>query len=153
MRRSSSCTATAYKTSRDAYIYNFSRDACAANARAMVDDYLGALRELTTDGANARNLDDIVTRHASHVRWDRELKNNLRRRKEVSYSAGNLWTTQYRPFTKQHCYVDYVLVNNKYQMDSIFPAADTENLAICVPGIGSTKPFSALVVDTMPDLN
>ena len=60
-------------TSRDAYIYNFSRDACAANARAMVDDYLGALRELTTDGANARNLDDIVTRHASHVRWDREI--------------------------------------------------------------------------------
>ena len=141
-----------YKTSRDAYIYNFSSDACASNARAMVDDYLGALRELTTDGANARNLDEIVTRHASHVRWDRELKNNLRRRKEVSYSADNLWTTQYRPFTKQHCYVDYVLVNNKYQMDSIFPAADTENLAIYVPGVGSTKPFSALVVDTMPDL-
>ncbi len=24
--------------------------------------------------------------------------------------------------------------------------------AICVPGVGSTKPFSALIVDTMPDL-
>ena len=139
-------------TSRDAYIYNFSHDACAANARAMVGDYLGALRELTTDGADARNLDEIVTRHALHVRWDRELKNNLRRRKEVSYSADNLWTTQYRPFVKQHCYVDYVLVNNKYQQDSIFPEADSENRAICVPGVGSTKPFSVLVVDTMPDI-
>ena len=142
-----------YKTSRDAYIYNFSREACAANASAMVDDYLSALRELTTDGADARNLDEIVTRHALHVRWDRELKNNLRRRKEVSYSADNLWTTQYRPFVKQHCYVDYVLVNNKYQMDSIFPEADSENRAICVPGVGSSKPFSALVADTLPDLN
>ena len=143
-----------YKTSRDTYIYNFSREACAANARAMVGDYLGALRELTADGADARNLlDEIVTRHALHVRWDRELKNNLRRRKEVSYSADNLWTTQYRPFVKQHCYVDYVLVNNKYQMDSIFPEADSDNRAICVPGVGSTKPFSALVVDTMPDLH
>ena len=37
-------------------------------------------------------------------------------------------------------------------MDSIFPASDSENRVICVPGIGSTKPFSALVVDTMPDL-
>ena len=140
-------------TSRDAYIYNFSRDACASNARAMVDDYLGARRELTADGAAARNLDEIVTRHASNVRWDTELKNNLRQRKTVSYSADNLRTTQYRPFTKQHCYVDYVLVNRKYQLDSIFPAADTDNLAICVPGVGSTKPFSALVADTMPDLH
>ena len=31
-----------YKTSRDAFIYNFSRDACAENARKMVGDYLGA---------------------------------------------------------------------------------------------------------------
>ena len=38
-------------------------------------------------------------------------------------------------------------------MDSIFAVADTENRAICVPGISSAKPFSALMVDTMPDLN
>ena len=141
-----------YKTSRDTYIYNFSREACVANARAMVGDYLGALRELKAGGTEALDLDEIISRHALHVRWDRELKNNLRRRKEVSYSAENLWTTQYRPFVKQHSYVDYVLVNNKYQMDSIFPEADSDNRAICVPGVGSTKPFSALVVDTMPDL-
>ena len=46
----------------------------------------------------------------------------------------NIWMTQYRPFVKQYCYVDYVLVNNKYQMDRIFPAIDTENRAICVTG-------------------
>ena len=33
-----------YKTGRDAYIYNFSRHACAENARKMVGDYMGALR-------------------------------------------------------------------------------------------------------------
>ena len=31
-----------YKTGKDAYLYNFSRDACTKNARKMVDDYLGA---------------------------------------------------------------------------------------------------------------
>ena len=98
------------------------------------------------------NIDAIVKQHSSHVRWDRELKNNLRRRKQVTFSADNIWMTQYRPFVKQHCYVDYLLVSNKYRQDSIFPADDSENRAICVPGIGSTKPFSTLVVDTMPDL-
>ena len=119
----------------------------------MVEDYLGALQELKESRAEALDLEEIVSRHSSNVRWDRELKNNLRRQKEVFYSADNIWTTQYRPFVKQRCYADYTLANNKYQMDSIFPAAESDNRAICIPGVGSTRPFSALVVDTMPDLH
>ena len=141
-----------YATSRDAYIYNFSREACAKNARGVVDDYLEALRDLKENDDSDVTVEQITKRHSSGVRWDRELKNNLRRGRAVTYSRDNIWTTQYRPFVKQHCYVDYTLVNNKYQQDSIFPADDTENRAICVPGVGSTKPFSALIVDTMPDL-
>ena len=95
----------------------------------------------------------VTSQHSTDLRWDRELKNNLRRGKKIRFSRRKVWTTQYRPFTKQHCYVEYVLVNNKYQMDSIFPTADAANRAICVPGIGSTNPFSALMVDAMPDLH
>ncbi|MCY4353233.1 MAG: DEAD/DEAH box helicase family protein [Truepera sp.] len=140
-------------TSRDAYIYNFSRDACAENARKMVADYLGALKELKASRDPNPDVEAISRRHSTNVRWDQALEDNLRRRKTVVYSADNIWSTQYRPFVKQHCYVDYVLVNRKYQLDRIFPATDSENRAICVPGIGSTRPFSALMVDTMPNLH
>ena len=108
-----------YKTSRDAYIYNFSRDACAENARKMVGDYMGAMQ--VREDRPEYSVDDAVQEHSQHVRWDRELKNNLRRQRTVAYSANNVWMTQYRPFVKQHCYVEYTLVNNKYQQDSIFP--------------------------------
>ena len=138
-------------TSRDAYIYNFSRDACTTNAYAMVGDYQGAM--LVREEHADYTIDQATGRYSSNLRWDRELKNNLRRSKGVVYSPDNVRTTQYRPFVKQRCYVDYVLVNNKYQMDRIFPAANSDNRAICVPGVGSTKPFSALIVDTMPDLH
>ena len=37
-------------------------------------------------------------------------------------------------------------------MDRIFPNSSVKNLAICVPGVGSTRPFSTLMADTMPDL-
>ena len=140
-----------YKTGRDVYVYNFSREVCASNAHAMVDDYQDAMqvREEHPD----YTVDDVANLHSSNVRWDQALKDNLERRKKVAYSPDKVWTTQYRPFVKQHCYVEYVLTQRKYKMDSIFPAADSENRAICVPGVGSTKPFSALVVDTMPDLH
>ena len=142
-----------YKTGRDVYVYSFSRDACAENARKMVDDYLGALRELEDSKSPDLTVDEIARRHSSNLRWDRELKNNLRRRKALAYASDKVWTTQSRPFVKQHCYVEYMLAQMKYQMDRIFPNSASENRAICVPGVGSTKPFSALVVDTMPDLN
>ena len=138
-------------TSRDAYLYNFSRDACAENARLVTKDYLGAMR--VAEENPKYDVDEVMQLHSSNVRWDRELKNNLRRRKGVTFSAGNVQMTQYRPFVKQYCYVDYVLMNNKYQMDSIFPTLGGENRAICVPGVGSTRPFSALMVDKMPDLH
>ena len=138
-------------TSRDAYIYNYSLDACATNARGVVDDYMDAMH--IREEHPEYTVDDAVGRFSSNVRWDQTLKDNLERRKAVKYSSNSIWTTQYRPFVKQHCYVDYVLVNRKYQMDSIFPEPDSENRAICVPGVGSTKPFSVLMVDSMPDLH
>ena len=54
-----------YKTGRDAYVYNFSRDACATNARAMVGDYLGALRELKKGKNPSSAVDDILRRYSS----------------------------------------------------------------------------------------
>ena len=139
-------------TSRDAYLYNFSRDACADNARRVVENYRNALRDWTQAEAEPADVDAIAERHSSHVRWDAQLKDNLGREKQVTFSGDNIWTIQYRPFVKQRCYVDYVLVNRKYQQDAIYPADDSENRAICVPGVGSVKPFSALIVDCMPDL-
>ena len=140
-----------YKTSRDAYTYNFSRKSCAANARAMVRDYMGAvvLRERRPD----YSVDAASEEHSSSVRWDRELKNNLRRGKRTSFSTDRICRTQYRPFVRSHCYIDYVLANNKYQQDRLFPIGNYPNRAICVSGVGSTKGFSALVVDRMPDLH
>ncbi len=38
-----------YKTSRDAYVYNFSREACAENAERMTQAYLDALSEMQTN--------------------------------------------------------------------------------------------------------
>ena len=139
-----------YKTGRDAYLYNFSRESCAENARRAGEDYMSAMQ--VAEERPEYRLDETVRLHSANIRWDRELKNNLKRRREITYSTERVLETQYRPFVKQYCYVEYIFVSNKYQMDSIFPMPDGENRAICVPGVGSTKPFSVLVTDSMPDL-
>ena len=73
-----------YKTGRDAYLYNFSRDACADNAHRVIEGYGNALQDWTLSPHSDESLDAIVERYSSHVRWDRELRNNLRRQRRCT---------------------------------------------------------------------
>ena len=140
-----------YKTGRDAYLYSFSRAACAENARKMVGDYQDASE--VREEYPAYTVDDPANRHSSRMRRDQALKDEPDRDRRAGYSQDKIWKVQYRPFVKQHCYVDYALAQRKYQQDSIFPSPDTDNRAICVPATGSRRPFAALLVDAMPDLH
>ena len=106
-------------TGRDAYIYNFSRDACAENAERITQSYLNALQELEDNPELI--VEEVVRRHTSGIKWDRELRNNLRRRKPVQFNDDYLRKVAYRPFVATNCYADYVFIQMKYQMDRIFP--------------------------------
>ena len=142
-----------YYTGRDAYIYNFSRHECAINALGMVESYLGALKVLEDrPNYNVNNVNDATRVHSSKVRWDQTLMNKLSAKVQTTFSRANIRRTAYRPFIAVNCYADQVFAKRPAPSKWMFPDQSRENRAICVPGIGSTKLFSALVVDTMPDL-
>ena len=132
---------------------NFSRDACAENAREMVGDYTTALREWeTSKGGASGGVDGVARRHSANIRWDGKLKDSLRRKTGAAFSDAHIRRVAYRPFVAAWCYADNTFAQRAAQTGALFPDGTGENRAICVPGIGSTKPFSALMVDTMPDL-
>ena len=140
---------TGYLTGRDAYIYNFSRDACARNAQQMTLDYLSALSELEVDPSLTE--DGVADRNVGNIKWDRELKNNLRRRKKSDFGEKYIRKAAYRPFIATNCYADYTFAQVKAQQDRIFPDSLSKNWVICVPNKGSKNPFSALITNLMPD--
>ena len=137
-------------TGRDAYIYNFSRDVCAENAERMTQDYLAALSEL--DEGLELTVNEVIQRHDLNIKWNRELENNLKRKKRTEFMDGYIRKTAYRPFIATNCYADYTFSQMKYQVDRIFPDIFSENHVICATSVGSKKPFSALITDTLPDL-
>ena len=139
-----------YKTGRDSYVYNFSLNACAQNARKMVDDYQGAM--LIREAHPEYTVDDAASHYSSNVHWDAKLKGLNQRRILTKFSRGYIREVSYRPYVKQYLYADETFAQRPGLTRDIFPEADTENRAICATGVGSTKPFSALIVDTMPDL-
>ncbi len=148
-----------YYTGKDPYLYNFSRTACAKNACKAVADYLGALEELKASDPKSPTSDRtpdveaIARRHSSNLRWDSTLKSRLRQRTSTEFSDEFIQEAIYRPFVKQYLYADNTLAKRPGLSRDIFSHKTSENRAICVPGIGSVKPFSALMVDAMPDLH
>ena len=99
------------------------------------------------------SVDDVAGHHAKNIKWEDNLKNNLKRRKKTQFEKDYIRKVLYRPFIATNCYADYTFVARKYQMDRIFPNSLSENRIICVPGIGTKKPFSVIMTDMMADLN
>ena len=138
-------------TNRDAYIYNFALETCGKNAERMTEDYLNALRE--REDNPELTVDEAAILHASNLKWDGNLKDNLKRRKRPQFDNAYIRTVVYRPFVAINSYAEYTFVARKYQMDRIFPDGSSQNRVICVPGKGLKNLYSVIMVDTMSDLN
>ena len=137
-------------TGKDIYIYNFARDVCAQNALQMTQSYLNSLQELENNPQ--LTVEEVIRRYTLGMKWDGEVKGQLRQKKRTQFDNNYIRKVVYRPFVAMHCYADYTFTQRKYQLDRIFPESSSENRVICVPGIGSKKAFSTLITDTMPDL-
>ncbi len=138
-------------TGKDAYVYNFSRDTLAKNALQMTQDYLSALREFSENPQ--RTADQVAGHYTKNVKWNKELKDNLKKKTETAFDAKYIRRCMYRPFIATHFYADYTFITRKGLIDRMFPEDSSENRVICVPGKGWKTHFSVLITDVMADLN
>ena len=138
-------------TNRDAYIYNFSRDACAEKAQLMTRDYLTVVSDLEEN--HGLTVEEVTHCYSLNIKLDDTLRNRLKQKKKTEFDDGYIRRVAYRPFIATNCYADYTFITRKGQMDKIFPDSSSENRVICVPGKGLKSPFSVLITDTITDLN
>ena len=137
-------------TGRDGWVYNFDHGMVEANMAEMIGVYNDELHRLTGKQLNVKNIDQHIELNEKKIKWSRELKSNLIKRKDAVFSPAKVKLSSYRPFTKKHLYYCKMFNAMHYQTAKILsiPA----NLWLCITGIGA-KEFSALIVDAIPDLN
>ncbi len=147
------------KTHRDAWVYNFSKATLTENMQKTITFYNTAVeryqkfcKEYQEAGKSKPDLDEVINYDSTQLHLDREITNDLLKEKYGRYNDDNIREGIYRPFTKQHFYFCKQFNCMIYQQHRIFPNPDSDNLVICVSGIGSSKDFSALMVDTVPDI-
>ena len=142
------------KTNRDAWAYNFNRNALAKNMSGMIDTYNEQVLKWERQAVRDTNIDDFVISDAAKISWSETLKRNLQRGKTADFSEEKVRTSLYRPFTKSNLYFDRMMTERVYVFPSIFPTPEreAENRVICVGGYGR-KEFAVLMSKFIPDLN
>ncbi|MBY4598934.1 DEAD/DEAH box helicase family protein [bacterium BD-1] len=139
-------------THRDAWTYNFSQSKLATNLARCVDFYNSELRRYDAEG-NGAAVDGFVDRNKSKIKWTSDLLIALKKRRELVLDEGDLRVALYRPFQKQWAYFNKDLSWTRHLMPSLFPRSDSENLLICVTGVGARTGFSVLITDHVPELH
>ena len=140
-------------TCRDAWVYNFSRNALTDNVESLIETYNEQVFKWERRENRDAKVDDYVLYDDTKISWSRDLKAKLKRGITTEYVEHKVRTSVYRPFTKSNLYFDRVLNDVVYVFPSIFPTpeTETENQVIWLK-VGSEWSMFGLMVNQIPDL-
>lgn len=127
------------KTNRDDWVYDFDKEKLEEKIKRFIETYNSDVDRWRRRGNNAVTIDDFVTYDDSKIKWSRDLKLDLHREHYVIYNKEKVRISLYRPFCKKYLFFDRLLNERVYLLFQIFPASatETENVMICVTGIGA----------------
>lgn len=142
-------------TNRDAWVYNFSKDAVSQNMKRMIDFYNEQSDSFQTEKQknNKLEIENFIDANPQKISWTVNLKRDLEKGRHHSFDKNSMEKGMYRPFTKQNLYFDKPFIERPGLSSVLLPTKYTENLIISLTGAGASKPFSTLIGNTIPNLD
>lgn len=140
-------------TNRDTWVYSFDSEQLGNQAKMLQCSYNDALSAIPS-GVSAK---DFLASNAEHTnprknKWSSSLVASLQRRESLK-GNGNIVSSLYRPFCKQHVFYDEDFNHRQFRLKSLFPSRAQQNLGfVCVNPGESIKP-ATLATNLIPDLH
>ena len=140
-------------TCRDAWAYNFNRNALSGNMSRTIQTYNEEIDRWQRREKRGTNVDDFVSYNEKKISWSRDLKLDLKRGKRAEYTEHKVRDSLRRPFTKTHLFFDRILNEEVYVFPSFFPVVETEseNRVIIVSDHGFRSGFNTLMTNLIPE--
>ncbi len=131
----------AVATGRDVWVYGSSKKSLQANMSNMIDSYNKLVLNHSVE----------IDKDPTKISWTVNLLKDFDKKKEHIVS-NDLRITLYRPFFKQHFLFDTNFVERGgVSMKYAYPIENLNNLNVCVSGVGSSKGFSCIITNSLPD--
>ena len=134
-------------TNRDAWVYGYSKKKVENNMKSMIDFYNEQCSKLVSGEISEVETDD------TKISWTRALKNNAIKNVRFTFDEATFVESSYRPFSKMSLYYHRPFIESAGLWNRLFPTKEHKNLVISLSGIGGNKPFTSIIVDTIPSLD
>jgi predicted helicase len=142
------------QSNRDPWVYNYSTKYLLQNIETFIAFYNNQVEDFVKRRKIDPNLaiNDFVANDEKQIKWTSSLLSHLQRGNKTEFLKDATRIALYRPFTKQILYQGDKLIHRMGKSESMFPTVQHENFVITIPGIGSSKDFSVLITNNIPDV-
>lgn len=127
-------------TNRDAWVYNYSKEALSRNVKKTIDFF------------NSCVTANEMANDSKSITWTRGIKARFDKRQLSGFVSEKVSDSMYRPFSVQRLYFDRVWDEMIGLSPKLFPSAKYRNKVICVSGVGSNN-LSVMITDKVPCLD
>lgn len=135
-------------TSRDSWVYSYSKVNLEKNMRETIDFYNKEVEKILNTRKKDKNkaIEDIIDTNPVNISWSADLKKKANSYKFDEFYKSDIVISLYRPFTKQYLYFNKFW-NERYSRQDKFKAS----LSIGTIGIGGNKEFSITILKEIGD--
>lgn len=137
-------------TSRDYWVYGFSRERVIKNAETMVSNYNNEIQRLSETGESG-NV-ELVNTNPTYINWSRGLKKKFAKSQTICLDRKKVVLSQYRPFCKKWLYYENDIIEMPGRYHS-FNTNSNEFKYIHTLGLGSKRDFSVIVGNHIPNFH
>jgi predicted helicase len=148
------------ESGRDAWVYSYSKAQLNEQIESMVDFYNGQVsafrKHCLASGISKSSTSDaekFIDRDSQKISWTASLISKVAQGVEVAYEADHVVLGNYRPFNHQFVYFGPDLIHRPGKLRQIYPTPRHSNVGFYNVGNGSAVPFSALMLNSIPDLH
>jgi predicted helicase len=140
-------------TSRDFWVYNFSKNKVYQNMNEMISFYNREVEKYISETKldPQKKIDDIIDNNSQKISWSAILKNRVKKHEKFSYKDSSIRLGYYRPFNKSNLYFNKIFNEAIGLSPKLFPTNTHNNLLICTTGLGVSVGFSCLITNQIPN--
>lgn len=139
-------------TSRDSWLFNFSKSNLLNNVEKTVQFYNSQIDKIkkVRSQNEMTEVKKIIDYDNKNISWSSSLTASADRLKKLKFDKNLVVTANYRLFAKQHLYYSDTIIHRKGQFEQIFQS-NTKNLVIAVSD--NSNGLSAMISDSITDFH
>lgn len=147
-------TSNGIGSSRDYWVYNFSKNKLEENISSTIKFYNSQVDEyeLARDKNPKLKAKSFINRDVKKISWSSSLIPNVERGRKDDFDASKIVRALYRPFQFSNLYFGDLLIHRKANFDQINPSGK-ENKTICVSGKGNSNKHCVFISNSIIDYN